>query len=229
MNDPQPIQNNPATEIIPLFDQLPFNPGITPAERINFWHRSFQFNLGIALAAGLRAGHELCIVRESIGNRGFSEWCEKNLEFSRRHAYNYISAFEQTVEKHRLALPSPVPLSAPLTEEEVRTVAAEFGATTFRGLQKALSSPTNWGGKRPGAGRPQKDVAAEIMEIESDARVLFEHAAEHLDALRAFVAEEKHLKLDDERLGLLAAGLKETADAVLAALTARVKYAGGAR
>ena len=169
MNALQPSnsQQNPL-EIVPLFAMLPENPGRNPAERINFWHDTFRVNMGITLAAGLRAGHELAMVRESIGNRGFSDWCAKNLKFSRQQAYVYISAFEQTIAKERAALPQPIPLSAPLTEEEVRATAAEFGATTFRGLQKALQGPGNWGGKREGAGRPPAKAAATAEEARAN-------------------------------------------------------------
>ncbi len=165
-----PVQSSTQldAEIVPLFSELPANPGRNPAERINFWHDTFRRHMAITLAAGLRAGHELAMVRESIGNRGFANWVEKNLTFTTRHAYRYLSAFEQTIAKERASLPQPIPLSAPLTEEEVRATAAEFGATTFRGLQKALQGPGNWGGKREGAGRPPARAAATAEEARAN-------------------------------------------------------------
>lgn len=234
-HDLQPIQPRQVAsqreeEIIPLFGDLPENPGRNPAERINFWYETFQRALGISLAAGLRAGHELCLVRESVGTRGFSSWIENNLSFKRAHAYRFITAFEQTVEKHRLALPEPVPLSAPLTEEEVRGVAAEFGATTFRGLQKALSpNNNNHGGARPGAGRPPKDLAKEIEEIRTDPDVLFAPVEEALLVLLDFTGEAKHERLSDAQLTRFLAAVKQLEAPLAATLKARVRYGGSAK
>lgn len=77
MNNLVPIPHSsalvkPADEIVPRFDLLPHNPGKNRAERIAFWHETFRTHLGISLAAGLQAGHELALVREAVG-RSFLE------------------------------------------------------------------------------------------------------------------------------------------------------------
>ena len=225
----QPRAAEKPEEIVPLFSCLPDNPGRNPAERINFWHETFQRALGISLAAGLRAGHELCLVRESIGGRGFLEWIAQNLSFGKSIVYRYITAFEQTVEKHRLSLPEPIPLSAPLTEEEISATAAAFGATTFRGLQKALSGPSNWGGKREGAGRPQKDLAKEIEEIRTDPDVLFAPVEEALLVLLDFTGEAKHERLSDAQLTRFLAAVQQLEKPLAETLKARVRFGGAAK
>lgn len=140
--------------VVPAGVSLPANPGKTPAARINYRYRQANEYGALAIMAALEVGRELLSVRDKLPYGTWGKWVEKNLEFSKDTADNFIKMFTKSVGEERAALPEPVGLETPVSADEYAAVTEKYPASSPTAFLKALVSAdrsANWGGDRRAA------------------------------------------------------------------------------
>lgn len=144
-------------EIQVIGGSLPACPYSTPAERINFRFRQASEHAALAIMAAIEAGRELLAVKAKLPHGSWGKWVEKHVCFSPDTAENFIKMYAKSIGEDRAALPSPIGVETPVSEDEFAVAIAKHPATSPTAFLKALSAAQtspNWGGPRPNSGRP---------------------------------------------------------------------------
>ena len=180
----------------------------TLGEKANFLHRcSVEYSKKSAGAAIL-AGWVLSVARSTCAHGQWLGWLEKNVNFDRRTATNYLTLYAQTLGAARATARRPIALSVEPTAEELEAAAHDVDGSTLTALYKStrlMATNPDHGGKREGAGRKPKDVAAEMEAITEHEAVLWASAKGALDTLVQLDSEKDVLRrLSDEHLAVVA-------------------------
>ncbi len=150
----------------PLVDVREMPAALDTAGRINYYHGVSKCAGKIAIQAALAAGLELLKVQLANPGRLFDDWVDANCEFSRRTAFNYISALRHTIGKEfemaRLVNGSDEESKGAIVEMADRTDSKSL-TELYVDLGIVRKSPSNMGGRREGAGRPSKDAVAHMQ------------------------------------------------------------------
>ena len=136
------------------------------AGRINYFHTLSKQAGEVAVKAALYAGMEL--FKAKVEHPGtFDAWVEQNCSFKRATAYNYLKLLSETVGKGA----DLVGLAEDTDDARTEAIAEYAGNMESKGLTELYvdlgivkKSKSNLGGKRPGAGRPQKKSAEELAQ-----------------------------------------------------------------
>lgn len=209
------------TALTVRMDALPIPDG-SPAEQANALHREFIQSAVSAKIRAVQCGWVLAAQRERIGSGQWIGWV-RNLDFSQRTAYNYITAYEGTVGAYRAQQRRPLPLSVEPTMEEI--VAATAGAQEkplaqlYRATGVVENNP-NHGGAREGAGRKAEAAAAAAesgdgLDMGDSATLMWAEAMKPFEANRAaFHAAARDLNVSVagkflEELSMLADALRD--------------------
>ena len=146
------------------------------AGRINYFHTLSKQAGEVAVKAALYAGMEL--FKAKVEHPGtFDAWVDQNCSFKRATAYNYLKLLSETVGKGA----DLVGLAEDTDDARTEAIAEYAGNMESKGLTELYvdlgivkKSKSNLGGKRPGAGRPQKKSAEELAQ---QAEAVAKHAA----------------------------------------------------
>ena len=160
-----PAAADKVTALTVRIDALPIPEG-SPAEQANALHREFIQSAVSAKIRAVQCGWVLAAQRERIGSGQWIGWV-RNLDFSQRTAYNYITAYEGTVGAYRAQQRRPLPLSVEPTMEEISAATAGAQEKPLAQLYRAtgvVENNPNHGGARgrgaQGRGRdPEADAA----------------------------------------------------------------------
>jgi len=216
-----PAAADKVTALTVRMDALPIPEG-SPAEQANALHREFIQSAVSAKIRAVQCGWVLAVQRERIGHGQWDDWVSR-LDFSRRTAYNYITAYEGTVGAYRAQQRRPLPLSVEPTMEEI--VAATAGAQEkplaqlYRATGVVENNP-NHGGAREGAGRKAEAAAAAAesgdgLDMGDSATLMWAEAMRPFEANRAaFHAAARDLNVSVagkflEELSMLADALRD--------------------
>ncbi len=214
------------TALTVRMDALPIPEG-SPAEQANALHREFIQSAVSAKIRAVQCGWVLAAQRERIGHGQWDDWVSR-LDFSRRTAYNYITAYEGTVGAYRAQQRRPLPLSVEPTMEEI--MAATHGAQEkplaqlYRATGVVENNP-NHGGAREGAGRHKKDedVAAELKAVAENESVIWASAKGSLDNLVQLDAgRDMFHRLSGDHLATVAGLLADLSKKATKALESRI-------
>lgn len=175
---------NTETELAPI----PAPPAelacMSAAERINLHYRLANDNWKAALEHALLCGWELACQKNRVGWGGWRKWVKENLDFSKDTADRLIGFYEAKIgaERKRIGLAlendiSPKEFESACGGTEVKSVTA---AMIESGVLKSHSD--NWGGDRPGAGRPSKAATA-TADLELHRKETLHELGEHLAVL----------------------------------------------
>ena len=200
-------------------------PDGSPAEQANALHGEFIRDALSAKARAIQCGWVLAAQRERLGHGQFENWATSNLDFTRRTAYNYIAAFENTVGAWRAQQRRPLPLSVEPSMEEIMAAAAGAQEKPLAALYRdtgVVANNPNHGGAREGAGRKPKDVAAELKAVAEHEAVLWASARGALDTLVQLDGRDFLHRLSDEHLAQFATKLDKLAQKAAKMLLERV-------
>ena len=202
--------------------------GMEAAARINHWHEVAKQSSEMAIAAALNAGLELFKAKlEHPVN--FVQWIESNCDFGKSTAYNYLKLIQQAISADKL--PKIANGSDKMRQAAIEEYAAETDSKSLTELYCDLGiikkTPTNMGGKREGAGRKRKDVAASeaaaLDEAANSPALLAAAIKEPVAAIWQLHQErEVFARIDDETLGSVAGMLNELCKAAAKELKRRV-------
>lgn len=212
-----------------LVNAEPPAPGMESAARINHWHEVAKQSSEMAIAAAMNAGIELFKAKlERPGT--FEKWIEANCSFSRRTAYHYLNLVQQAISSDEL------PKLANGSDQDRMKAVEEYAAQTdskslselYCDLGIVRKTPSNMGGKREGAGRKRKDVAADeaaALDEAANQPALLAAAIKGpvADVWRLYQEHDVFNRIDDEILGNVAGMLNELCKAATKALKARMK------
>ena len=200
-----PVKAKPVTpEVMPPLGDIEDSNCTKPAERIKFHIGMGQLHGRVALAHLLLAGQELAKQKQVIGYGGWAAWCKDELSCSQTSADRYIKLFYKTIVERR---ETGIPFDKPLTNKELSaaTVGMEGKSATRAMVDLGIiKRPAGWGGKRAGAGHPNKneDVAeaAELDAIANNPALLYAAIKGPLDAIWKLHSERDvfHRLGDDE-------------------------------
>lgn len=177
-----------APEVLPPLGDIEEPDYNTPGERINYHVGMAQHHGRQALAHLILAGWELSKQKQTIGYGGWVEWCENNLSISRHTADRYIMFFQKTVGEARNAAEIPLAKRPTAKELSAATVGLEQKSATRAMIDlDIIKRPAGWGGKRAGAGHPNKNAdvaeAAELDAIANNPALLYAAIKGPLDAI----------------------------------------------
>ena len=202
--------------------------GMEAAARINHWHEVAKQSSEMAIAAALNAGLEL--FKAKIDHPGtFEKWLEANCNFSRVTAYRYLTLVQQAISADEL--PKIANGSDKMRQAAIEEYAAETDSKSLTELYCDLGiikkTPSKMGGKREGAGRKRKDVAASeaaaLDEAANSPALLAASIKEPVAAIWQLHQErEVFARIDDETLGSVAGMLNELCKAAAKELKRRV-------
>lgn len=189
--------------------EITFPEGVeTLGEKANFLHAYSVEASKRATGAAILAGWVLSVARSNCAHGQWGKWIEENVSFSNRTAENYMSLYAQTLGAARAAARRPVALSVEPTVAELEAAAHDVDGSTLTALYKStrlMATNPDHGGKRKGAGRKPKDVAAELEAITEHEAVLWASAKGALDTLVQLDSEKDVLRrLSDEHLAVVA-------------------------
>lgn len=188
--------NNEPTALTVRAGEISFPAGVeTLGDKANFLHAYSIEAAKRSTAAAILAGWVLSVARESCAHGMWLGWLEKNVNFSKQTATNYMSLYAQTIGARRAAARRPVPLSKEPTMAELEEAAHDVDGKSLSALYKStrlMAASDGWGGCREGAGckRKDADVAAELEEVAKLEAVIWAATKGALDSL---------IKLDAER------------------------------
>ena len=209
------------TALTVRMDALPIPEG-SPAEQANALHREFIQSAVSAKIRAVQCGWVLAAQRERIGSGQWIGWV-RNLDFSQRTAYNYITAYESTVGAYRAQQRRPLPLSVEPTMNEIGAATAGAQEKPLAQLYRAtgvVENNPNHGGAREGAGRKAEAVAAAAesgdgLDMGDSATLMWAEAMKPFEANRAaFHAAARDLNVSVagkflEELSMLADALRD--------------------
>ena len=209
------------TALTVRMDALPIPEG-SPAEQANALHREFIQSAVSAKIRAVQCGWVLAAQRERIGSGQWIGWV-RNLDFSQRTAYNYITAYESTVGAYRAQQRRPLPLSVEPTMKEIGAATAGAQEKPLAQLYRAtgvVENNPNHGGAREGAGRKAEAVAAAAesgdgLDMGDSATLMWAEAMKPFEANRAaFHAAARDLNVSVagkflEELSMLADALRD--------------------
>ena len=216
-----PAAADKVTALTVRMDALPIPEG-SPAEQANALHREFIQSAVSAKIRAVQCGWVLAAQRERIGSGQWIGWV-RNLDFSQRTAYNYITAYEGTVGAYRAQQRRPLPLSVEPTMEEIAAATAGAQEKPLAQLYRAtgvVENNPNHGGAREGAGRKAEAAAAAAesgdgLDMGDSATLMWAEAMKPFEANRAaFHAAARDLNVSVagkflEELSMLADALRE--------------------
>lgn len=203
-------------------------PDGTPAEMANALHRDFIESAKSAMARAIQCGWVLCRQRQALGHGRFGEWCANTLSFGRTTAYNYITAYENTVGAARAQMRRPLPLDMEPTMAEIEAACcgmAEKPVTALYRETGMVERSANWGGAGRGQGRKPKneDVAAELERVATLEPALWASSKGALDTLVQLDAERDFFhRLSDDHLSQVSAILADLSKKAAESLTNRL-------
>lgn len=209
------------TALTVRMDALPIPEG-SPAEQANALHREFIQSAVSAKIRAVQCGWVLAAQRERIGSGQWIGWV-RNLDFSQRTAYNYITAYEGTVGAYRAQQRRPLPLSVEPTMKEIEAATAGAQEKPLAQLYRAtgvVENNPNHGGAREGAGRKAEAAAAAAesgdgLDMGDSATLMWAEAMKPFEANRAaFHAAARDLNVSVagkflEELSMLADALRD--------------------
>ena len=206
----------------PLVEAVPPPPRMDAAARINYYHALSKQAGALAVRAALAAGLELVRVQLARPGRLFDEWVEANCSFARRTAFRYMATVRATIGAEdalgRLLEGSDDDRRAAVEDYAAQTDQRSL-AELYADLGIVHRTKTNWGGARPGAGRPVKDAAGDVA-LEP---ALWAAARGALDGLVRLDAERDFLhRLSDDHLAAASQVLLDLSAKASRALTARI-------
>lgn len=203
--------------------------GMEVAARINHWHEIAKQSSEMAIAAAMNAGFEL--FKAKLERPGlFEKWIEANCTFNRRTAYRYLNLIQQAIGADDL-----LKLTNSTDAKRIQAVEAYAAQTDSKSLTELYcdlgivrKTPSNMGGKREGAGRKRKDVAADeaaALDEAANQPALLAAAIKGpvADVWRLHQEHDVFNRIDDEILGNVAGMLNELCKAATKALKARMK------
>jgi DNA repair exonuclease SbcCD ATPase subunit len=121
------------TKMSDLIENMDFDYGDLPAEKVLECETAFQSACAIENQAVVMIGEQFAKVKENLrflrNGNGFREWCDKRAKISHKTAYNYINAFEnrESVKNlHTFGKSALFMLTAPTMPQEVRDQASEL-------------------------------------------------------------------------------------------------------
>ena len=216
-----PAAADKVTALTVRMDALPIPEG-SPAEQANALHREFIQSAVSAKIRAVQCGWVLAAQRERIGSGQWIGWV-RNLDFSQRTAYNYITAYESTVGAYRAQQRRPLPLSVEPTMNEIGAATAGAQEKPLAQLYRAtgvVENNPNHGGAREGAGRKAEAVAAAAesgdgLDMGDSATLMWAEAMKPFEANRAaFHAAARDLNVSVagkflEELSMLADALRD--------------------
>lgn len=210
----------------PLVEAVPPPPRMDAAARINYYHALSKQAGALAVRAALAAGLELVRVQIARPGRLFDEWVEANCSFARRTAFHYMATVRATIGAEdalgRLLEGSDDDRRAAVEDYAAQTDQRSL-AELYADLGIVHRTKSNWGGARPGAGRPVKDAAAALGEAAALEPALWAAARGALDGLVRLDAERDFLhRLTDDHLAAAAQALLDLSTKASRALTARI-------
>ena len=178
--------------------------GATAADRIKHDIYMSRKHSAYSLAYFARAGWQLLQEKFKIGYGGWGNWCKENLGFSHDTAERYIKFYNSTVGKWRAAQGLADTMVAELTDKMLEAATAgleyETGTQAMITLGIIKRNPDH-GGKRAGAGRKPKDVAAELKAVTEHEAVLWASAKGALDTLVQLDSDRDFMRrLSDDHL-----------------------------
>ena len=216
-----PAAADKVTALTVRMDAPPIPEG-SPAEQANALHREFIQSAVSAKIRAVQCGWVLAAQRERIGSGQWIGWV-RNLDFSQRTAYNYITAYESTVGAYRAQQRRPLPLSVEPTMNEIGAATAGAQEKPLAQLYRAtgvVENNPNHGGAREGAGRKAEAVAAAAesgdgLDMGDSATLMWAEAMKPFEANRAaFHAAARDLNVSVagkflEELSMLADALRD--------------------
>ena len=222
--------NNEPTALTVRAGEISFPAGVeTLGEKANFLHAYSIEASKRSTAAAILAGWVLSVARESCAHGMWYGWLEKNVNFARRTADNYMSLYAQTIGAARAAARRPVPLSREPTKAELEEAAHDVNGKSLSALYKStrlMASPDNWGGPDRGPGRKRKDedVAAELEEVANLEAVIWAASKGALDSLLKLDAERDFLhRLSTDHLSFVASALADLSEKAAKMLAGRIE------
>lgn len=140
------------------------------AGRINYYHAVSREAGCVSIAAALAAGAELQRAKAEADAGMFGEWIRRNCQFSEASAYRYLALAERLLPGD--AMPRLLEMPPERRREALAESASAIDARTLSELYADLGivrpSAKRMGGARPGAGRPRRDLDAEVAALNAD-------------------------------------------------------------
>ena len=222
--------NNEPTALTVRAGEISFPSGVeTLGDKANFLHAYSIEASKRSTAAAILAGWVLCVARSTCAHGQWLGWLEKNVNFSKQTATNYMALYSQTIGAARAAKRRPVPLSQEPTMAELEEAAHDVDGKSLSALYKStrlMAASDNWGGGREGAGRKPKDadVAAELEEVAKMEGVIWAASKGALDSLVRLDAERDFLRrLSTDHLSFVASALADLSKKAAQMLAGRIE------
>lgn len=210
--------------------EISFPAGVeTLGDKANFLHAYSIEASKRSTAAAILAGWVLSVARESCAHGMWYGWLEKNVNFSKRSADNYMALYAQTIGAARAAARRPVPLSQEPTKAELEEAAHDVDGKSLSALYKStrlMAASDNWGGCREGAGckRKDEDVAAELEAVAKLEAVIWAASKGALDSLVRLDADRDFLRrLSTDHLSFVASTLADLSKKAAKMLAGRIE------
>lgn len=200
-------QDETTTALTVRLGEIAFPEGVeTLGEKANYLHRcSVEYSKKSAGAAIL-AGWVLSVARSTCAHGQWIGWLEKNVNFDRRTATNYLTLYAQTLGAARATARRPIALSVEPTAEELEAVAHDVDGKALSALYKStrlVATSENWGGAGRGQGRKAKNAdVAEMVELDKVAETASSAWATVRDHLRPLQDAQRDQHVIDH-LGLV--------------------------
>ena len=118
---PEPVET---TALTVRMGELTFPDGVeTLGEKANYLHACSLESAKRATGAAILAGWVLAVARQTCAHGQWIAWLEKNVNFARSTAANYLSLYEQTIGAKRAEMRRPLALDVPPSEDELEEAA----------------------------------------------------------------------------------------------------------
>ena len=226
------VEHAAPTALTVRLGEIAFPAGVeTLGEKANFLHAYSVEAAKRSNGAAILAGWVLSVARSTCAHGQWMTWLEKNVNFGKSTATNYMNLYAQTLGKARANARRPIALEVEPTVEELEAAAHDVDGTALSALYKStriIATPEGWGGKRDGAGAKKKDENAEVSaaldEVANSPALLIAAIREPISTVyKAWRERDVFAKIDMSDLALVTASLQELATAATAALKARSK------
>ena len=222
-----PIEPEAATALTVRACEIVFPSGVeTLGEKANFLHAYSVEASKRSTGAAILAGWVLAVARSTCAHGQWMSWLEKNVNFGKSTAANYLSLYAQTLGAQRAAMRRPIALTVQPTEDELEAAAHDVDGKSLSALYKStrlIKASENWGGAGRGQGRKSKTVEEELDEVANREAGMFSAAWGAIEELlRLSLERDLFRRLSAAHFAQVSGALGDLAKASAAELERRI-------